>query len=65
MITVYELTRADGAVQVVTTITEARAAVHDDPTITVRPVVKYRPCPSHRAYEDGYCPSCGTSAVID
>lgn len=64
MITVYEVATSDGQLRRCLNLTEVRAIVRVDPGAIVNPVVKYRPCPIHPAYEPDNCPGCGTGASI-
>lgn len=64
MITTFEVVRSDGQVQRCLNLAEVRAIVQVDPSAVVNPVVSYRPCPRHSAYEPANCPGCGTGASI-
>ncbi len=64
MITTYEVVRSDGEVRRCLNLAEVRAIVQVDPGALVNPVVTYRPCALHPAYEPENCPDCGTGASI-
>lgn len=59
MLTTYRVRMSDGSVVTCTTLDEVQALVLAEPHAQVEPVVHYRPCPLHRAYESANCPLCG------
>ena len=58
VLTTYVVHLTDGATLAAIDLESARRLVQDNPGARCEPVVHYRPCPEHRGYEDGNCPSC-------
>jgi hypothetical protein len=56
--TTYVVRLPDGVAVDALDLDSARRLVTDNPGATCDPVVHYRPCPEHRSYEVGNCPSC-------
>lgn len=64
MLTFYEVIEPDGSSRRCTTLQEARELVAGRPEVEVRPIVRYRACRQHPAYEPANCPLCGTAPRI-
>jgi hypothetical protein len=63
VITTYVVRLPDGTVLDVDDLVTAGRLVLDNPAAQCEPIVHYRPCPNHRAYESGNCPACPADGV--